>query len=167
MAPQLFLGGSSGVLEDVTARAGPPFQRRYVGRGLAVGDLDDDGRLDALLISQNEPLVFLHNRADPDRGAFVTFRLEGTRSNRDGIGAVVAVTAGGRTRVAIRFGGGSYLSAADLRVHFGLGSSDRIESVEVRWPSGQIDRGRDLPVNRSYLLREGEASPRPLRDGRR
>jgi tetratricopeptide (TPR) repeat protein len=162
MPPQLFLGSPSGVLTDVTAQAGPPFQQPSVGRGLAVGDLDNDGRLDALMVAQNDPLVFFHNQTDPSGGHFVTFRLEGTQSNRDGVGAVLAVTAGGRTRLAARCGGGSYQSAADPRLHFGLGSGDRIESVEVRWPSGRVDRHHDLAADRGYRLREGTTAPELL-----
>ena len=92
----------------------------------------------------------------------MTFRLEGTKSNRDGVGARVTVTAGGRRQVAQRIGGGSYQSANDPRLHFGLGDSDRVESVEVRWPSGRMDRWTDLPVDTGYLLREGEPRPLPL-----
>jgi predicted Zn-dependent protease len=161
MTPQLFLGGPAGMLADVTARAGPPFQRLYVGRGLAVGDLDNDGRLDALMVAQNEPLVDFQNQTREGPGHFIAFRLEGTRSNRDGVGAVVAVMAGGHTRVASRFGGGSFQSAGDPRVHFGLGSSSRVERVEVRWPSGAIDHHRDLIADQVYLLREGTITVGP------
>jgi tetratricopeptide (TPR) repeat protein len=167
MMPQLFLGGPSGTLTDVTVRAGPPFQQGYVGRGLAVGDLDNDGRLDAVMVSQNDPLVYFHNQSERIGGDFIAFQLEGTRSNRDGIGAVVAVTARGRTRSATRFGGGSYLSAADATIHFGLGSCDRVESIEVRWPSGQVDRHSALAANGIYLLREGITPPERLRETRR
>ncbi|MGP0068510.1 MAG: FG-GAP-like repeat-containing protein [Isosphaeraceae bacterium] len=162
MTPQLFLGSPSGKLADVTARAGPPFQQARVGRGLAVGDLDNDGRLDAVMVAQNDSLVFFHNQTDPGRGHSVVIGLEGTRSNRDGVGALVLVTAGGRTQVAQRCGGGSYQSACDPRLHFGLGSSDRVESVEVRWPSGRVDRFRDLPADTGYLIREAEPKARPL-----
>jgi enediyne biosynthesis protein E4 len=158
MTPQLFIGGPAGMLTDVTSEAGPPFQRLYVGRGLAVGDLDNDGRPDAVMVAQNEPLVDFRNRSESSRGHFVTLQLEGTQSNRDGIGAVVALVAGGRTRVAPRFGGGSYQSAGDPRLHLGLGPCDRVESVEVRWPSGTVDRHRDLRVDRGYRLREGDAA---------
>ena len=127
-----------------------------MGRGLAVGDIDNDGRLDAVMVAQNEPLVQFHNDAGHSRGHFLTIRLEGTRTNRDGVGAVVAVVANGRTRVAPRFGGGSYQSAGDGRLHFGLGPIDRVESAEVCWPSGQVDRFHDLAADRAYRLREGE-----------
>ena len=89
-------------------------------------------------------------------------RLEGTASNRDAIGARVAVTAGGRRQTAWRLGGGSYASAEDPRLHFGLGPARTIDEVEVRWPSGRVDRFRDLPADTGYLIREGEPDPLPL-----
>jgi hypothetical protein len=92
----------------------------------------------------------------------VTLRLEGTTSNRDGVGARVTITAGGRRQVAWRVGGSSYQSANDPRLHIGLGASDRLESIEVRWPSGRVDFHKDLPAETGYLLREGEKDPRRL-----
>jgi hypothetical protein len=162
MTPQLFRGGPGGMLTDVTAEAGPPFGRPCVGRGLAVGDLDNDGRPDAVMVAQNEPIADLRNKTEAPRGYFLTFQLEGTVSNRDGVGAVVAIVAGGRTRSATRFGGGSFQSAGDPRLHFGLGPCDRVDSVEVRWPSGRREVHRDLVVDRGYLLREGTPAARPL-----
>jgi thioredoxin-like negative regulator of GroEL len=161
MTAQLFLGGEPARLIDVTQRAGPPFQRLHVGRGLAVGDLDNDGRLDALMAAHNEPLVVFQNRTEP-RGHFVTFRLEGTSSNRDGVGARVTIQAGGRRQVAERFGGGSYASAGDPRLHFGLEPSQIVELVQVRWPSGRVDRFENLASDRGYHLREGEPRAMPL-----
>ena len=101
----------------------------------------------------------------------MTLRLEGTASNRDAVGARVTVTAGDRARVAWRLGGGSYQAAGDPRLHFGLGDADRVESIEIRWPSGRIDRLGPLQANAGYLIREGatgRASPRlpaPAPDG--
>ncbi len=97
--------------------------------------LDNDGRLDAVVMAQNEPLIYLHNQTD-NRGHFISLALEGTRSNRDGVGARVTIHAGGRRQVAQRYGGGSYQSAGDPRIHFGLGDATSVESVEIRWPSG-------------------------------
>jgi hypothetical protein len=162
MPAQLYLGREGGLLTDVTSQAGPAFQRLYVGRGLAVGDFDNSGRQNALMVAQNDPLVAFHNVTQREAGHFVTFRLEGTKSNRDGVGARVAVIARGRRQVAWRFGGGSFQSAGDARLHFGLGASERVESVEVRWPSGTVDRYRDLAVDRGYCLHEGDASPKRL-----
>ncbi len=158
MTPQFFLGSRGGRLAEFTAQAGPPFQLPYVGRGLAIGDLDNDGRLDAVMVVQNEPLVDIHNETARARGHFITFRLDGTKSNRDGVGALVVIDAGGRSRVAPRLGGGSYQSASDGRIHFGLGACDHVNAVEVRWPSGRVDRHRDLAADQGYRLREGNAS---------
>jgi len=160
MPAQLLLGGAGGRLTDASATAGPAWRVPRVARGLAVGDLDNDGRVDLLLTAQDGPLAYFHNRTEGGHSA--TFRLEGTASNRDGVGAVVTLTAGGRRQVIPRLGGGSFQSAADPRVRFGLGDQPRVESVEVRWPSGRVDRHRDLPGDAGYLLREGEATPRPL-----
>jgi tetratricopeptide (TPR) repeat protein len=152
------LGG--GRFADVSEQAGEPWSVARVGRGLAAGDLDNDGRLDALILPQNDSLAYFHNVTE-DRGHFLTLRLQGTKSNRDGIGARVILTAGGRRQFAQRFGGGSYQSAGDLRLHFGLGATEQVDQIEVHWPSGQIDTWRDLPGNQAYLLQEGAKSVRP------
>ena len=159
MPSLLLLGDPRGHLTPASADAGECWQvprRRGVGRG----DLDNDGHVDAVILSQNGPLAYFHNRSEA--GHSITFRLEGKASNRDGVGAVVTVTAGGRKRYGRRVGGGSYLSASDPRLHFGLGSEDRVESVDVRWPSGRIDRFLSLPADRGYRLREGDPEPTPL-----
>ncbi len=160
MPAQLLIGGPGGRLTDASERAGGPFQVPHLGRGLAAGDLDNDGRIDAVAIAQNEPLIYFHNQAEG--GHFLVLQLEGVRSNRDGVGARVTLRADGRPRVAQRVGGGSYQSSSDPRIHFGLGPSARAESVEVRWPSGRIDRFRDLPADTAYSLREASARPEPL-----
>jgi len=160
MPARLFAGGAGGRLTDVSDRAGAPFQTLRVGRGLATGDLDNDGKVDALLLAQNEPLSYFHNQSHS--GHFVTFLLQGTRSNRDGVGARVTVTSRQHRQVAQRVGGGSYQSASDPRLHFGLGRDDIVESVEVRWPSGHTDRYTNLASDTGYRLREGDPSPQPL-----
>jgi hypothetical protein len=165
MPAQLLLGTGSGRLIDVSDRAGPAWSVLRIGRGLAAGDLDNDGRVDLVILEQNGPLALFHNRSGDERtsGHFVTFGLEGTLSNRDAVGAKVIVQAGQRRQAAQRVGGGSYQSANDPRLHFGLGDIRKIDEVEVRWPSGRVDRYRDLMADTGYMIREGDTQPKPLR----
>jgi hypothetical protein len=160
MPAQLLLGGPGGRLADIGAAAGPPFRVPRLGRGLAAGDLDNDGRVDAIVLGHEGPVAYFHNQGPT--GHAVTLRLEGTASHRDAVGARVTLHAGGLRQVGQRLGGGSYQSASDPRLRFGLGTATRIESLEVRWPSGRVDRFYDLEADTGYLLREGEARPRTL-----
>jgi enediyne biosynthesis protein E4 len=161
MPAQLLLGTGTGNLVDVSDKAGPPWRVPRLGRGLAAGDLDNDGRRDLLIVSQNSPLAYFHNRTAA--GHSLTVQLEGTVSNRDAIGTHVSVTAGGRRLTAWRIGGGSYQSAYDPRIHIGLGDAVRAEQVEVTWPSGRVDRFGPLAADGGYRLREGAAAAEPLR----
>jgi tetratricopeptide (TPR) repeat protein len=164
MRAQLLLSDASGHFRDVSEQAGPPWQVLRLGRGLAVGDIDNDGRTDVLIAGQGAPLALFHNQPAPAAGHFLTLALEGVASNRDGVGATVTVTAGGRSQVAARFGGGSYLSASDPRLHFGLGVARQADRVEVRWPSGRRDTYEGLAAGAGYRLREGDPVPGPLAD---
>ncbi len=156
MPGRLYEVTGGGRFLDVSAQAGSDWDRPRLGRGLARGDLDNDGRMDLLVVGQNEPLCYLHNRTER-AGHFLTLRLEGSASNRDGVGATVNVTAGGRRHVLHSVGGGSYLSAGDPRMHCGLGDAAAAEEIDVRWPSGRIDRWQNLRADRAYRLREGTA----------
>jgi tetratricopeptide (TPR) repeat protein len=160
MPAQLLMGTRSGRLGDAAANepVGAALRVPHLGRGLAAGDLDNDGRIDAVIVSQGEALVYLHNRTERTGSHFVTLLLEGTRSNKDAIGALVKVRAGEVERVAQRVGGGSYQSSGDPRLHFGLGPTDRIDWVEVRWPSGAVERFEHMPVDTGHLLREGSGT---------
>jgi tetratricopeptide (TPR) repeat protein len=169
MPPQLFLGDGTGKLMDVSDRAGPPWQVLRLARGLATGDFDNDGRIDVVLVAENEPIALFCNRGTCTEGKltatgghFLTLALEGTTSNRDAVGARVRVTALGRTHVAERFGGGSYLCASDRRLHVGLGPALSIDRVEITWPSGRRDRHDGLAADTGYRIREGDAQPRTL-----
>jgi tetratricopeptide (TPR) repeat protein len=161
MPSRLYEGRPGGRLVDVSDSSGLPWAVPRLGRGLAAGDLDNDGRIDLLVVAQNQPLAYFHNQTQPVLH-FVTFRLEGTQSNRDGVGARVVIATRSGRQVAERVGGGSYLSACDGRLHFGLGASTSIESVEVRWPSGRRDRWKSIAADAGYLLKEGDPVPRPL-----
>jgi len=167
MPGQLLLGDGLGRFVDVSGRAGAPWLVPRLGRGLAVGDLDNDGKPDLLIVAEGEALAYFHNQGPA--GHFVTFKLEGRAptSNRDAVGARLALTAGGRRQVARRQGGGSFCSASDDRLHFGLGEATGIEQVEIRWPSGHVGRYVGLAADAGYLIREGQARPSPLQGWRR
>jgi hypothetical protein len=107
-----------------------------------------------LLLCVGEPPRLLRNDGG-NRNRWIGVRLVGTRSGRDAIGARVAVTAGGRTQVRARVGGGSYLTASDPRLLFGLGGAEVVDAIEVRWPSGRVDRFPGTATNRYVTLTEG------------
>jgi hypothetical protein len=160
MPAQLLLGQVGGRIVDVSRNAGRPWLVPRLGRGLAVGDLDNDGQFDMLIVSEGEPLAYFHNRGPT--GHFVTFKLEGSSpdSNRDAVGARLTLSVGGRRQFAYRTCGGSFLSASDQRVHFGLGEAVDAFAVEVRWPSGHVDCYTGLAGDAAYVLREGQKSAR-------
>ena len=160
MPSQLLAGTLQGRFVDVTRGAGAAWQVPRLGRGLASADLDNDGRVDLVILSQNQPLAYFRNGTAG--GHRLTLRLEGSASNRDAVGARVTVTAGGRPRTAWRFGGGSYQSASDPRLHFGLGPSTKADQVEVAWPSGKVERFGALAADTGYLIREGTGRAEPL-----
>ncbi|HVZ19642.1 MAG TPA: CRTAC1 family protein [Vicinamibacterales bacterium] len=123
-------------------------------RGAAFGDYDNDGRLDVVVSNINDRPTLLHNESTG--GHWATFRLVGSKSNRDAIGARVVVTAGGRRQLVEVRSGGSYASQNDLRAHVGLGAADRMERVEIRWPSGAVETASGLAADRFYVAREGQ-----------
>jgi len=148
-------GGTPVSFEDISATAGPDLQRPIVGRGLAVGDYDNDGRMDVLIVDSEGSPLLLHNESAPT-GHWLGIKLVGKSSNRSGIGAVVTAAADGRTLTQLCHTDGSYLSASDSRVHFGLGRSARVATLTVRWPSGHIDTLKDVAVDRYLTLHEGQ-----------
>jgi tetratricopeptide (TPR) repeat protein len=161
MPAQLFLGDPNGRLRDVTSQSGAVWSIPRVGRGLAQADLDNDGRLDLLLVAQNSPVAYFRNQTERP-GHFVTLRLEGTASPRDGTGARVTIKSGGRRQTAWRLGGGSYASASEPRLHFGVGGAQTIDEIEVWWPSGRVDHFRDIAAGAGYVVREGESNTAPI-----
>jgi hypothetical protein len=150
----LYHNSGNGRFEDVTSTAGPGLDLRRSGRGVAFGDLDNDGRLDILINNQNDPPTLLHNESE-NTNHWISIRTVGTKSNRDGIGARVTMLAGGRRQIQEVRSGGSYLSQNDLRVHFGLGGATKIERVEVRWPSGIVDKIENASADHFLTVEEG------------
>lgn len=139
---------------DMSSGAGAAFAVPRAARGLAVGDFDGDGRVDAVVNTLNGHAVVLRN-VTKDSAHWIGVRLTGTRSNRDGIGAAVEVMAdGGPTRVATVSTTGSYLSANDRTAHFGLGAAPRVTSVRVRWPSGAVQVVEAPPIDRVLAITE-------------
>ncbi|MDX1932244.1 MAG: CRTAC1 family protein [Capsulimonadales bacterium] len=126
-----------------------------VGRGLAVGDFDNDGRPDALVANQNDAPELLRNES-PDRHHWVSFLTVGTKSNREGRHARFVLTAGGVTQSGAVRAGSSYLSHSDRRVFFGLGEATKIDRVEVRWPSGTKDTLTNVPIDTGWIVTEGK-----------
>ncbi|BCM90967.1 hypothetical protein IAD21_02830 [Abditibacteriota bacterium] len=124
-----------------------------IGRGLATGDYDNDGRVDVLAMSQNGPVQLFHNLV-PRTHHWVSIQTIGTVSNRDGIGARLEIVAGGARQVAMVSGGSSYLSSSDKRVYFGLGKAARIDRISINWPSGTKKTWRALSPDKFYIIKE-------------
>jgi enediyne biosynthesis protein E4 len=145
-------------LIDVSTSAGPAFARPVLGRGLALGDFDDDGRPDVAIACLDSPALLLRNVTEAPPG--LTLELVGTPpSNPAPIGAIVRATVGARTLVRRVVGGGSYLAASDRRVHLGLGSAARVDRLDVAWPSGRREVWTNVPGGRRLRLVEGTGVP--------
>lgn len=150
---QLFRNNGDGTFTDVSAQAGPGFQVRRTTRGGAFGDLDNDGDLDIVLSNSREGPTVLENVLRNGRH-WINIQLEGVKSNRDGIGARVEVTAGEKKQINEVRAGSSYQSHYDLRLHFGLGNSETIEEIRVLWPSGQVDTLTNVKADQFLKIKE-------------
>jgi enediyne biosynthesis protein E4 len=152
--PQLFLN-RNGVFRDVAAQTGGGFDQPKVGRGLAYADFDRDGDLDLLLTTNDGPAYLYRNEQLAGNG-IIRFRLVGTKSNRDAIGASLRVFHGGASQSRMVKGGSSYLSQSELPVTFGLERRDRIDRVVLNWPSGRTEEYKNLAAGRCYECVEGK-----------
>ena len=159
--PLLLGNDGRGRLQDRAERAGPVFRTGHAARGLATGDFDNDGDSDALLVRLNQRPLLLRNNRGQD-STWIGLRLEGTRSNRDAIGARVEIDWGERRSVRWLTGGGSFLASHDKRLVFGLGKDgpDRVKAA-IQWPSGRRQRLTGLRTNRYHVVVEDEASAAP------
>ena len=133
--PMLLLRNTGKDFVDVSSASGDVFSRPWLGRGMAVGDMDNDGRLDAVVTTNDGPAHILHNET-PTQNHWLTLKLVGHKSNRDAIAAEVKLVTAKGPQFATVSTAGSYLSSSDKRVHFGLGSESAAQSIEIRWPSG-------------------------------
>jgi hypothetical protein len=154
---QLFVGDGRGRFREVSAQAGIYFTQRYLGRGLAWADYDNDGRPDLAFSHNGGPVALLHNQTRTDNN-WLKLELvgDGKKSNRNAIGARVEIEYAGKRQVRFINGGGSYLSAHDRRVLAGLGTARRADRVTVTWPSGRKQEFRALLGRRWYRLHEGQ-----------
>ncbi len=150
----LFHNEHNGKFVDVSKSAGNGFQTPYVGRGVAFVDFDNDGFVDMVVANNGDAPLLLHNSGG-NGNHFLNFKLVGTKSNRDAMGARIRVLAGGISQIREIAGGGSYLSQSDLRANFGLGKTARAETVEVKWPSGLEQTFRNVEADKFYLIEEG------------
>jgi hypothetical protein len=153
--PQLFRNLGTGQFQEMMPGERTPLAQMIIGRGAAYADYDGDGDLDILLTTNQGPAYLLRNET-PRQAHFLRLKLQGTRSNRDGIGAKVRVhTANGVLHKMVRTGS-SYLSQSELALTFGLGASTAIAKVQISWPSGIVDEVADVAVDTTLLAREGE-----------
>jgi enediyne biosynthesis protein E4 len=152
--PQLFLN-QGGKFQDVAADVDGGFAEPKVARGLAYGDFDRDGDLDILLTTNNGP-AYLYRNDQLAGNRSIRFRLIGTKSNRDAIGAVVRIFYNGQSQSRMVKGGSSYLSQSELPVTFGLGKRDKVARVQIEWPSGAKEEFKDLDAHRAYQALEGK-----------
>jgi hypothetical protein len=149
----------NGQFEDVSTQRGRYFMRELVGRGAAFGDYDNDGDVDAFLVNLNDRAVLLRNEGG-NRKSWLTIELIGTAGSRDAVGARVVVNAGDRSQVAQKTSSSSYLSQNDHRLHFGLGDSERVDSVEIKWPSGTSQILRDIRARQILTVTEAPDTAR-------
>jgi hypothetical protein len=153
----LYRNAGRGTFEDVSKRSGPIFSKLVAGRGLAIGDFDNDGSVDVLASINDGAPILLKNNAGR-RNHWLGLRLVGRKSNRDAVGAKVTWRSGDFERHQFKVGGGSYLSYHDPRMVLGLGQRTKLDWLEVKWPqpSGVTERFKDLPVDRYITIVEGD-----------
>ena len=149
----------NGTFEEVSDRSGAAVLDPHSSRGCAFGDFDNDGNLEVLILNMGEVPSLLKNQA-AGKNHWLNVKLAGTKSNRSAVGARINLTAGGRRQIREVLSGSSYISQSDLRQHFGLGSAAKVDEIEVRWPSGQVDRVRNVEAGQFIRIEEGRGLAR-------
>lgn len=142
-----------GKFEKVSESLGPDFNRPMAGRGLATADFLNDGQVGIAVNCRGESPLILRNEGSSNH--WIEIQLIGTKSNRDGIGALLKLSSGGVVQVDQAKGGTSYMSASDPRIHFGLGKRNKIDSLQITWPSGQVDKLTNVPIDTIVAIKEG------------
>ena len=154
--PLLLARNTGKEFQDVTASAGSALQQAWVWRGLAVGDLDSDGRLDAVVTANDGPVRVLHNETAASNH-WILLKLTGHKSNRDAVGAAVKIVTAEGTQYATVTTASSYLSSSDKRVHFGLGKATAVQTIEIHWPSGIVQILKDVASDK--IVQNDEPTP--------
>jgi hypothetical protein len=150
----LLLNRRNGTFQDISKTAGAALQVPQVSRGLAIGDLFNDGKLEAVIENLvGSPTILRPEGGPPNH--WISFQLEGVKCNRLALNARVRVRTGGQVQLGEVLSGGSYLSQSDLRLHFGLGNRDRVDEAEVQWPDGKVETLAGLAADRFYVVRQG------------
>jgi len=150
----LYHNNGNGTFTDISASAGVAITSAASSRGLAVGDLWNDGKLSVVISNMNSQPSLLVNQIRSSNH-WIGIKTVGTRSNHDGIGAGITVNIGKRRLVDEVRSGSSYMSNSDRRVHFGLGTAERVDSVQVRWPSGLVEQFNNVTLDSIHTLTEG------------
>jgi len=158
MPPHLFHNLGKGNFQEVANSLGKSFNTPRVGRGAAYADINNDGRPDLLLSTNGGPVYLFLNEATGPAATNKSLRIKlvGTKSNRDGIGAVVKLTAAGEPQTQMLRSGSSYLSASELILTFGLAQNSQADSLEIHWPSGQIDKLSNIPAGQAITITESK-----------
>jgi hypothetical protein len=151
--PMMLLRNTGKGFKDVSAMSGEIFHEAWVGRGMAIGDIDNDGRIDAVVSTNGGPAHVLHNET-PASNHWLTLKLVGHASNRDGIGAVIKLTAGDESQWVTVTTSSGYLSSSDPRAHFGIGSHSRADSIEIAWPSGRVQQLKGISADQILVVEE-------------
>jgi hypothetical protein len=157
--PALLRNESGRKFVDVSAQSGPVFQQQWAARGMATGDIDNDGRIDVVVTSNDGPAWVLRNET-PTQNHWITLKLVGVKSNRDGIGAQVKIVTATGEQYATVTTASSYQSSSDKRVHFGLGESTSVTVAEIRWPSGIRQSLKNLKADQILTITEADSPMR-------
>jgi hypothetical protein len=152
--PLLLFENVNGKYKNVSASSGAPFSKDFPARGLSVADYDNDGDLDTLIINNGEAPLLLRNEGG-NRNNWLGLQLVSTRSNSGAVGALITWEAGGVKRSRLKTGGGSFLSSHDPREILGVGKATKIDRVEIKWPSGRVDKLTSPALNKYIKVVEG------------
>jgi hypothetical protein len=152
--PLLLFENVNGKYKNVSSISGPVFSKDFPARGLSAGDYDNDGDLDILIINNGEAPILLRNDGG-NRNNWIGLQLVSTRSNPGAVGAIITWAAEGVKRSRLKIGGGSFLSSHDPREILGVGKATTIDNVEIKWPSGRVDKLASIPLNKYIKVVEG------------